>query len=200
MGLPVLPYIVEKDGSIERYKDVFTKLFESRTIFLSGVVNETAASIIVAQLLYLSSDNSEEDVYLYINSPGGVITAGMAIFDTMNYIKPDVATICIGQAASMGSFLLAAGTKGKRFTLPNAEVMIHQPMGGANGQASDIEIAANHIIRTKKKLTQYLAGFTGQPYEKVKKDCDRDTYMNAEQAKEYGLIDNIITNVSEIEK
>jgi len=197
---PFLPYIVEKDGSTERYKDIFTKLFESRTIFLSGTVDSVTASVIVAQMLYLSSDNPSEDIYLYINSPGGVITAGMAIFDTMNYIKPDINTICVGIAASMGSFLLAAGTKGKRFALPNSEVMIHQPAGGANGQASDIEIAAKHILKTKRKLTQYLADFTGQPYEKVKKDCDRDTYMNAEQAKEYGLIDSIITNVSEIEK
>ena len=199
MPIPVLPYIVERDGGIEKFKDVFTKLFESRTIFLSGEVNETTSSIIVAQLLYLSSDSSE-DIYLYINSPGGSVSAGLAIFDTMKYVAPDVSTICIGQAASMGSFLLAAGTKGKRYSLPNTDIMIHQPSGGTGlAQASDIEIVAKHMLRTKEKLTRYLSKMTGQPYDKVLADCDRDTYMSAEEAKEYGIIDSVIKNVSEIE-
>ena len=199
MPLQVLPYIVERDGSTERYKDVFTKLFENRTIFLSGEVTETTSSIIVAQLLYLASDNGDEDINLYINSPGGSVSAGMAIFDTMNYVKSDIKTICIGIAASMGSFLLAAGTKGKRYSLPNSEVMIHQPSGGGKGQASDIEIVARHMAKTKEKLTKYLSKFTGQTYEKVLADCDRDTYMSAEEAKEYGLIDTIITSAKEVE-
>jgi ATP-dependent Clp protease protease subunit len=189
----ILPYIVEKNGDSERHKDVFTRLFEDRIIFLSGTVDDVLSNMIVAQLLYLSAD-SDRDIYLYINSPGGSIAAGLAIFDTMKYISCDITTICVGSACSMGAFLLAAGTKGKRKALPNSRILIHQPLGGAEGQATEIEIAYKQITRYKELLTRYLSEFTGQPYEKVMVDCDRDHYMTAIEAKEYGLIDSVVVH------
>lgn len=188
----LVPMVVEQTSYGERSYDIFSRLLNDRIILLNGEVNSASASLIVAQLLYLESQDSEKDISLYINSPGGVITDGMAIFDTMNYIKPDVSTICIGMAASMGSFLLAAGAKGKRFALPNAEIMIHQPLGGAQGQATDISIAAEHILRTKSRLNSILSHATDRPIEEIERDTDRDNFMTAEEAVTYGLIDKII--------
>lgn len=186
-----IPYVVEQTSRGERSYDIFSRLLNDRIIMLSDQVNDATASLVVAQLLYLESQDMEKDISFYINSPGGSITAGMAIYDTMQYIKCDVSTICIGMAASMGAFLLSSGAKGKRFLLPNSEVMIHQPLGGARGQASDIVITANHIQKTKEKLTKILAENSNQPYEKVLADCERDNYMSAEEALEYGLVDKI---------
>ncbi len=188
-----MPYVVEQDGRGERSYDIYSRLLKDRIIFLGEEVNETTASLVVAQLLFLESEDPAKDIHLYINSPGGSVTAGMAIYDTMQYIKCDVSTICIGMAASMGAFLLAGGQKGKRFALPNAEVMIHQPSGGAQGQATEIQIAAENILKTKKKLNEILAANTGQPYEKICEDTERDHWLDAEEAKDYGLIDGIIT-------
>lgn len=190
----LVPYVVEQTSRGERSYDIFSRLLNDRIIMLSDQVNDTTASLVVSQLLYLEGQDSEKDISLYINSPGGSITAGMAIYDTMNYIKCDVETICIGLAASMGAFLLAGGTKGKRFALPNAEIMIHQPSGGAKGQATDIQIVADNILRTKKQLNTILAENTGKPYDVIAADTERDNYMSAEEAKEYGLIDGVITN------
>ena len=184
-----VPYVVEKTGAGERSYDIFSRLLKDRIVMLNGEVNDAVASTIVAQLLFLEAEDPEKDIYFYINSPGGVITSGMAIFDTMNYIKPNVVTICIGQAASMGSFLLAAGEKGKRYSLPNSRIMIHQPLGGAQGQATDIAIQAEEILRIKKDLNQKLSDFTGQSIEKIEQDTDRDNFMSAEEAQKYGLID-----------
>lgn len=189
-----IPYVIEQTSRGERSYDIFSRLLKDRIIFLGEEVNETSASLIVAQLLFLESEDPGKDVHLYINSPGGVITAGMAIYDTMQYIKCDVSTICVGMAASMGAFLLAGGTKGKRFALPNSEVMIHQPSGGAQGQATEIQITADWILRTKKKMNELLAANTGQTYEKVAADTERDKWMTAEEAKAYGIIDTIIDN------
>lgn len=189
-----VPMVVESTGGGERAFDIYSRLLRERIIVLNSEVNEYTAGLIVAQLLYLESEDPERDITFYINSPGGVITAGMAIYDTMNYIKPDVATVCMGMAASMGSFLLSGGAKGKRYALPNAEIMIHQPLGGTQGQASDIEIQANHIMKLKEKLNKLLSEHTGQPLKKIAKDTDRDNWLTAEQALEYGLIDKIITN------
>lgn len=187
-----VPYVIEQTGrGGERSYDIYSRLLKDRIIFLGTEVNDQVANIICAQLLFLEADDPEKDIYLYINSPGGVITSGMAIFDTMNYIKPDVATICLGQAASMGAFLLAAGAKGKRSAVPNARVMIHQPSGGFRGQATDILIQTNEIIKTKEHLNKILSEKTGQPYEKIAADTERDYFMSAEEAKEYGLIDNV---------
>ena len=191
--MATIPYVIEQNSRGERSYDIYSRLLKDRIIFLGEEVNETTASLTVAQLLFLESEDPSKDIHLYINSPGGVITAGMAIYDTMQYIKCDVSTICIGMAASMGAFLLAGGTKGKRFALPNAEVMIHQPSGGAKGQATEIEIAAENIIKTKKKMNTMLAEFTGQTYEKVAADTERDHWLSAQEALEYGLIDEIIT-------
>lgn len=191
--MATIPYVIEQNSRGERSYDIYSRLLKDRIIFLGEEVNETTASLTVAQLLFLESEDPSKDIHLYINSPGGVITAGMAIYDTMQYIKCDVSTICIGMAASMGAFLLAGGTKGKRFALPNAEVMIHQPSGGAKGQATEIEIAAENIIKTKKKMNTMLAEFTGQTYEKVAADTERDHWLDAKEALEYGLIDEIIT-------
>lgn len=188
----LIPYVVEQSARGERSYDIYSRLLKDRIIFLDGEVNDAAASLIVAQLLFLESEDPDKDINLYINSPGGVITSGMAIYDTMQYIKPDVCTICIGMAASMGAFLLAAGAKGKRYALPNAEIMIHQPLGGAQGQASDIKIQADHIIRTRDKLNRILSERTGQPLETISKDTDRDNYMSAEEAVAYGLIDKVV--------
>ena len=178
----------------ERKYDIYSRLLKDRIIFLGEEVNETTASLVVAQLLFLESEDPGKDIQLYINSPGGMVTAGMAIYDTMQYIKCDVSTICIGLAASMGAFLLAGGTKGKRLALPNAEIMIHQPSGGAKGQATEIQIAAENILKTKKKLNEILAANTGKPYDVIAADTERDHYMSAEEAMEYGLIDSVITN------
>ena len=188
-----IPYVVEKTGRGERSYDIYSRLLKDRIIMLSGEVNDQVASTIVAQMLFLEAEDPEKDIYFYINSPGGVVTAGMAMFDTMNYIRPDVATICIGQAASMGSFLLSAGTKGKRFALPHARIMIHQPLGGAQGQASDIAIQAKEILRMKAELNEILAKNTGQNIKTIEKDTDRDYFMSAQESLEYGLIDEVLT-------
>lgn len=187
----VVPYVIENTGKGERSYDIYSRLLEDRIIFLTGEINDAVADAVVAQLILLESRDPDKDICLYINSPGGSVTAGLAIYDTMNYIKCDVSTICIGLAASMGAFLLSSGAKGKRYALPNSEIMIHQPLGGAQGQASDIKIQADHIIKTKKRLNSILAKNSGKPYEEVEKDTDRDNYLSAEEAKEYGLIDEI---------
>lgn len=192
--MSLVPYVVEQTSRGERSYDIYSRLLKDRIIFLGEDVNDVSASLVVAQLLFLESEDPSKDINLYINSPGGSVTAGMAIYDTMNYIKSDVSTICIGMAASMGAFLLSGGAKGKRFALPNAEVMIHQPSGGAQGQATEIQIVAEKILQTKKKLNEILAANTGQPYDKIALDTERDYYMSAEEAKAYGLIDHIITN------
>ena len=192
--MSLVPYVVEQTSRGERNYDIYSRLLKDRIIFLGEEVNETTASLVVAQLLFLESESPDKDIQLYINSPGGVVTAGMAIYDTMQYIKCDIETICIGMAASMGSFLLAGGTKGKRLALPNAEIMIHQPSGGARGQATEIQIAAEHILKTRQRLNQILSENTGQPIEVISADTDRDNFMSAEEAKEYGLIDEVIKN------
>ena len=190
--MALIPYVIEQTSRGERSYDIYSRLLKERIIFLGEEVNETTASLVVAQLLFLESEDPGKDINLSINSPGGSVTAGMAIFDTMNYIKCDVSTICIGMAASMGAFLLAGGTKGKRFALPNSEIMIHQPLGGAKGQATEIEIAAKHILRTREKLNGILAERTGQPLEVIQQDTERDNYMTADEAMAYGLIDQIM--------
>ena len=191
--MSLVPYVIEQTSRGERSYDIYSRLLKDRIIFLGEEVNDVTASIVVAQLLFLEAEDPEKDIQLYINSPGGSVTAGMAIYDTMQYIKCDVATICIGMAASMGAFLLAGGAKGKRSALPNAEVMIHQPLGGTQGQATEIEIAAKHILRTKEKLNRMLSENTGQPYDVICADTERDNWKTAEEAKEYGLIDKVIT-------
>lgn len=192
--MALVPVVVEQTGRGERSYDIYSKLLKDRIIFLGDEVNDATAGLIVAQLLFLESEDPDKDIHLYINSPGGSITAGMAIYDTMQYIKPDVSTICIGMAASMGAFLLAAGAKGKRLTLPNSEIMIHQPLGGTRGQATDIEIHAKRILKMKDTLNQILSERTGQPLEKIQMDTERDNFMSSIEAKEYGLIDEVITN------
>ena len=191
--MSLVPMVVEQSNRGERSYDIYSRLLRDRIIFLGEEVNDVTASLVVAQLLFLAAEDPDKDINLYINSPGGSVTAGMAIYDTMQYIKPDVSTICIGMAASMGAFLLAGGAKGKRYALPNAEVMIHQPSGGARGQATDIRIHAENILRTKAKLNQILAENTGKPVEEVERDTERDNFMSAEEAKAYGLIDAVIT-------
>ncbi|HDH4444706.1 TPA: ATP-dependent Clp endopeptidase proteolytic subunit ClpP [Staphylococcus aureus] len=188
----LIPTVIETTNRGERAYDIYSRLLKDRIIMLGSQIDDNVANSIVSQLLFLQAQDSEKDIYLYINSPGGSVTAGFAIYDTIQHIKPDVQTICIGMAASMGSFLLAAGAKGKRFALPNAEVMIHQPLGGAQGQATEIEIAANHILKTREKLNRILSERTGQSIEKIQKDTDRDNFLTAEEAKEYGLIDEVI--------
>lgn len=192
--MSLVPYVIEQTSRGERSYDIYSRLLKERIIFLGEEVNETTASLVVAQLLFLEAEDPEKDINLYINSPGGSVTAGMAIYDTMRYIKCDVSTICIGMAASMGAFLLAGGTKGKRMALPNAEIMIHQPLGGAQGQATEIEIAAKHILRTKAKLNRMLAENTGKDIEIIAADTERDNWKSAEEALEYGLIDKVITS------
>jgi ATP-dependent Clp protease protease subunit len=189
-----IPYVVEKTGRGERSYDIYSRLLKDRIIMLSGEVNDQVASTVVAQLLFLEAEDPDKDIYLYINSPGGVVTSGMSMFDTMNYIKPDVCTICIGQAASMGAFLLSAGAKGKRYSLPNSRIMIHQPSGGAQGQSTDIQIQAQEIQRLKDSLNQHLANFTGQDVKRVEEDTERDNFMSAQEACDYGLVDEVITN------
>jgi ATP-dependent Clp protease protease subunit len=191
MGL--IPMVVEQEGRGERSYDIYSRLLKDRIIFIGTGIDDDVANLVIAQLLFLSAQDAEKDIHLYINSPGGSVTAGMGIYDTMQFIKPDVSTICVGMAASMGSLLLTAGAKGKRFALPNSEVMIHQPLGGVRGQASDIKIHADWIIKTKQKLNQIYVERTGQPLEKIERDTDRDNFMSAEEAKQYGLIDAVIT-------
>jgi ATP-dependent Clp protease protease subunit len=191
--MSLVPYVIEQTSRGERSYDIYSRLLKDRIIFLGEEVNETTASIVVAQMLFLEAEDPEKDISLYINSPGGSVTAGMAIYDTMQYIKCDVSTICIGMAASMGAFLLAGGAKGKRYALPNAEIMIHQPLGGAQGQATEIQIAAEHILATKKKLNTILSENTGKDYETIAADTERDNWKTAIEAKEYGLIDAVIT-------
>ena len=192
--MSLVPYVIESTSRGERSYDIFSRLLKERIIFLGEEVTDTSAGLIVSQLLFLESEDPNKDIHLYINSPGGSVSAGLAINDTMNYIKCDVSTICFGMAASMGAFLLAGGAKGKRFALPNAEVMIHQPSGGAQGQATEIQIVAEKILQTKKKLNEILAANTGQPYEVIERDTDRDNYMTAQEAMEYGLIDRVIAS------
>ena len=192
--MSLVPYVIEQTSRGERSYDIYSRLLKERIIFLDGEVNDASASVIVAQLLFLEAEDPNKDIHLYINSPGGSVTAGMAIYDTMNYIKCDVSTICIGMAASMGAFLLSSGAKGKRYALPNAEVMIHQPSGGAQGQATEIKIVAEHILRTRSKLNNILAANTNQPLDVIERDTERDYYMTAEEAAAYGLVDTVISN------
>lgn len=188
----LVPYVVEKTSGGERSYDIFSRLLKDRIIFIGDEITDATASVVVAQLLFLESEDPDKDIHIYINSPGGSVTAGMAIYDTMKYIKPDVSTICVGMAASMGAFLLAAGTKGKRYALPNAEIMIHQPLGGAKGQASDVKIHAEFLLKTRDKLNKILSENTGKPLEQIEKDTDRDNFMIAEEALAYGLIDKVM--------
>lgn len=191
--MSLIPMVVEQEARGERSYDIYSRLLKDRIIFIGSAIDDDVANLVIAQLLFLSAQDPDKDIHLYINSPGGSVTAGMGIFDTMQFIKPDVSTICVGMAASMGSLLLTAGAKGKRFALPNAEVMIHQPLGGVRGQATDIKIHADWIIKTKQKLNQIYVDRTGQPLEKIERDTDRDNFMSAEEAKAYGLIDEVIT-------
>ncbi|RAL26694.1 ATP-dependent Clp endopeptidase proteolytic subunit ClpP [Thermoflavimicrobium daqui] len=195
--MPLIPMVVEQSNRGERAYDIYSRLLKDRIIFIGSPIDDHVANLVVAQLLFLQAEDPEKDIHMYINSPGGSVTSGMAIYDTMQLIKPDVSTICVGLAASMGAFLLAAGTKGKRQALPNSEVMIHQPLGGARGQASDIKIHADWILRTKDQINRILAERTGQPLEKIARDTDRDYFMSAEEAKKYGLIDEVITTRKE---
>ena len=188
----LVPYVVEQTSRGERSYDIFSRLLKDRIIFIGDEITDATASVVVAQLLFLESEDPDKDIHIYINSPGGSVTAGMAIFDTMNYIKPDVSTICVGLVASMGAFLLAAGAKGKRYALPNAEIMIHQPLGGAKGQASDVKIQAELLLKTRDKLNKILAENTGKPIEQIEKDTDRDNFMTSDEAKAYGLIDEVM--------
>ncbi len=192
--MALVPMVVEQTSRGERSYDIYSRLLKERVIFMTGQVEDHMANLIVAQLLFLESENPEKDIYLYINSPGGSVTAGMSIYDTMQFIKPDVSTVCMGQACSMGAFLLAGGAKGKRFCLPNGRVMIHQPLGGFQGQASDIQIHAQEILKTKQKLNEMLAAHTGQPLDKIERDTDRDNFMSAEEAVEYGLVDVVLSH------
>ena len=189
----LVPYVVEQTSRGERSYDIFSRLLKDRIIFIGDEITDATASVVVAELLFLESEDPDKDIHIYINSPGGSVTAGMAIFDTMNYIKPDVSTICVGMAASMGAFLLAAGAKGKRYALPNSEIMIHQPLGGAKGQASDIKIQADLILKTRDGLNRILSERTGKPLEQIEKDTDRDNFMTADEAKNYGLVDEVMT-------
>jgi len=197
VGLGLVPMVVEQSGRGERAYDIYSRLLKERVVFLVGPVNDVTANLIVAQLLFLESENPDKDIFFYINSPGGSVSAGMAIYDTMQFIKPDVSTLCIGQAASMGSFLLAAGAKGKRFCLPNSRVMIHQPLGGFQGQASDIEIHAREILNIRARLNEMLAKHTGQAIERIERDTDRDNFMSAKDAVEYGIVDKVLTTRAE---
>ena len=195
MDMNFVPMVIEQSSRGERAYDIYSRLLKDRIIFLGTPINDVVANSVIAQMLFLAADDPEKDIHLYINSPGGSITSGMAIYDTMQYIKPDVSTICVGMAASMGAFLLAAGAKGKRYCLPNSEVMIHQPLGGAEGQASDIEIRARRILKMRDKLNKILSERTGQPLERIEKDTDRDYFMSAEEAKNYGLVDKVIERI-----
>ena len=198
VGLGLIPMVVEQSGRGERSYDIYSRLLKERVVFLVGPVNDVTANLIVAQLLFLESENPDKDIFFYIDSPGGSVTAGMAIYDTMQFIKPDVSTLCIGQAASMGAFLLASGAKDKRFSLPNSRIMIHQPLGGFQGQASDIEIHAREILSLRAKLNDMLAKHTGQPVEAIEKDTDRDNFMSAEEAVRYGIVDKVLTSRADV--
>ena len=195
-GLGLVPMVVEQSGRGERSYDIYSRLLKERVVFLVGPVNDNTANLVVAQLLFLEAENPDKDIYFYINSPGGSVTAGMSIYDTMQFIKPDVSTLCIGQAASMGAFLLCAGAKGKRFALPNSRIMIHQPLGGFQGQASDIAIHAKEILSIRERLNRIMAEHTGQPMERIEKDTDRDNFLSSQEAAEYGLIDKVLTSRS----
>jgi ATP-dependent Clp protease, protease subunit len=197
-GLGLVPMVIEQSGRGERAYDIYSRLLKERVVFLVGPVNEVTANLIVAQLLFLESENPDKDIFFYINSPGGVVSAGLAIYDTMQFIKPDVSTLCVGQAASMGSFLLAAGAKGKRYCLPNSRVMIHQPSGGFSGQASDIEIQAKEVLFLRSRLNDLLAKHTGQSVKNIEKDTDRDNFLSGEEALKYGIIDKVLTNRNEV--
>jgi ATP-dependent Clp protease, protease subunit len=199
-GLGMIPMVIEQSGRGERAYDIYSRLLKERVIFLVGPVNDATANLVVAQLLFLEADNPDKDIYFYINSPGGAVTAGLAIYDTMQFIKPDVSTLCIGQAASMGAFLLGAGARGKRFALPNSRVMIHQPLGGFQGQASDIAIHAKEILSIRAKLNELMAKHTGQPIDRIERDTDRDNFLSAAEAAEYGLIDQVLTDRASIAK
>lgn len=200
MSSYLVPTVIEQTAHGERAYDIYSRLLKDRIIMLSGEINDHIANIVVAQLLFLAAEDPDKDINIYINSPGGSVTAGLAIFDTMNYIKCDVSTICVGMAASMGAFLLTAGTKGKRYVLPNSEVMIHQPLGGAQGQATEIAIAAKHILKTRDRLNKILAEQTGQPLEKIEQDTERDNFMSAEEAVAYGLVDQVVTRPTDVAK
>ncbi len=197
VGLGLIPMVIEQSGRGERSYDIYSRLLKERVVFLVGPVNDVTANLVVAQLLFLESENPDKDIYLYINSPGGSVSAGLAIYDTMKFIKPDVSTLCIGQAASMGAFLLSAGAKGKRYCLPNSRVMIHQPLGGFQGQASDIEIHAKEILYLRARLNDMLAEHTGQPVERIERDTDRDNFLSAQAAVEYGLVDKVLSSREE---
>lgn len=190
--MPLIPYVIEQTGQGERSYDIYSRMLKDRIIFIDEEITDHLASVVVAQILFLEAEDSEKDICIYVNSPGGSVTAGLAIYDTIKYVKPDVSTICVGLAASMGAFLLAAGTKGKRFALPNAEIMIHQPLGGASGQAEDIKIHAEHILKIRDNMNRMLSENTGQPLEKIEKDVDRDNFMSSYEAAEYGLIDKVL--------
>jgi len=198
--LPLIPMVIEQSSRGERAYDIYSRLLKDRIIFLGSAINDEVANLLIAQLLFLESEDPEKDINFYINSPGGIVTAGLAIYDTMQYIKPDIATVCTGQAASMGAVLLAAGKHGKRYSLPNSRILIHQPMGGFQGQASDIEIQANEILRMKETLNQILANHTGKNIKQIKKDTDRDYFMNGAEAKAYGLIDHVIVNRDDLDQ
>lgn len=200
MNSSLVPMVIEQTSKGERSYDIYSRLLKERIIFLSDEVNDVTASLVVAQLLFLDAEDPGKDIFLYINSPGGSVTAGMGIFDTMNYIKSDVSTICVGMAASMGAFLLAAGAKGKRFALPNSTIMIHQPLGGAQGQASDIKIHAEYILKIRERLNKILSERTGKPLEQIEKDTDRDNFLSSDEAKEYGLVDEVMSNINNITK
>ena len=197
VGLGLVPMVIEQSGRGERAYDIYSRLLKERVVFLVGPVNDVTANLIVAQLLFLESENPDKDIYFYINSPGGSVSAGLAIYDTMQFIKPDVSTLCVGQAASMGAFLLTAGAKGKRYCLPNSRVMIHQPMGGFQGQASDIEIHAKEILYLRARLNEIMAKHTGQPIERIERDTDRDNFLSGTEAVDYGLVDKVLTNRAE---
>jgi len=196
-GLGMIPMVIETSGRGERAYDIYSRLLKERVVFLVGPVNDVTANLVVVQLLFLESENPDKDIHFYINSPGGSVTSGLAIYDTMQFIKPDVSTLCIGQAASMGSFLLAAGAKGKRYCLPNSRIMIHQPLGGFQGQASDVEIHAREILYVKQRLNELLAKHTGQPIERIERDTDRDNFLSADAAVEYGIVDKVLSNRAE---
>ncbi len=198
--MPLIPMVVEQSSRGERAYDIFSRLLKDRIIFVGTAISDEVANLLIAQLLFLESEDADKDINFYVNSPGGVVSAGMAIYDTMQYIKPDVATVCIGQAASMGALILSAGTKGKRFSLPNSRIMVHQPMGGAQGQASDIAIQAREILRMKDTLNDILAKHTGQPLKKIRSDTDRDFFMTSKEAQDYGLIDHVIENRDDLDK
>ena len=197
--MPLIPMVIEQSSRGERAYDIYSRLLKDRIIFLGTAMNDEIANLIIAQLLFLESEEPEKDINFYVNSPGGLVTAGLAVYDTMQYIKPDITTVCIGQAASMGAVLLAAGTKGKRYSLPNSRILIHQPMGGFQGQASDIEIQAKEILRMKDRLNQILVAHTGKKFESIQKDTDRDFFMSGEEAKKYGIIDHVIANRDDLD-